>query len=243
MESTFEAIFERQKKLHEGYIEIEAKSGIGLGIISDDPEKIVYCCNYDIAYNGPRYQAVLKDYCWRIVEELSESIVARRKNSPDDMVEEAIDMFTFIIELLIVAGIEHYELLPLAALSVSFFNRSELDKEPFSVFCAGNRVLSDGDEGVVSTVKACQGVDASDVADCAMALVVALGYAGHMLKNRPWCQTERPVENVEEFRATLVAVLWGWFRYAASCGMTREGIIFAYDEKAKKNEARQQGGY
>lgn len=241
---TMADIFDVQKTLHEGYIKIEAASGLGMGIISDNPTIILNQC-HGWLIDDPRYQAVLKDYAWRVSEEICESFDARKANDPDAMIEEAIDAFTFLIELLVIADVEPWELVSLASTVVEGFvydgDQAVPDAEPFALFCSGNGVWSDG-ESNIGAVQACQLWDISQIYHASMSVVLLLGRAMHMLKNRPWAQTKRSTDHAL-FQAQLAGALWAWFRYARTCGMTREGILAAYTRKAEVNLARQSGGY
>ena len=108
-ENYLKAIFERQQYLHEKYKPIEETNGIGLALIEDRP--------FDI--NDKFWQYVIKDFCWRIVEELAECTEAINKASQarfdndaklheleiSHAIEEAIDALHFYTELLIMSEI------------------------------------------------------------------------------------------------------------------------------------------
>ena len=89
-----EAIFKRQKHLHDKYKPIEHASGIGLAIIQDVP----------FSLDDKRWQYVLKDYAWRVTEELAEAGEAVLEGNPDHHIEELIDALHFYTELMIMTG-------------------------------------------------------------------------------------------------------------------------------------------
>ena len=103
------AIFDRQLYLHNKYKTIEEANDIGLAIIKDRP--------FDI--NDKFWQYVIKDFCWRVVEELAECTEALNKASRarfdknhllhdvemSHAIEEAIDALHFYTELLIMLEI------------------------------------------------------------------------------------------------------------------------------------------
>jgi hypothetical protein len=77
------------------YHEIERKNGIGSGLLPD---------RFDI--DDRRCQYVLKDYAWRVVEEIGETLdVWLREGTNDHVKEEIADGLHFLVELLERAGI------------------------------------------------------------------------------------------------------------------------------------------
>jgi len=87
-----EGIFNRQSELHKKYGPIEVKNGIGLAIAEGIP--------FDL--DNPKWQYVLKDYAWRVTEELTEAMEAHQEHNIPHTVEELIDALHFYTELLIV---------------------------------------------------------------------------------------------------------------------------------------------
>lgn len=86
-------IFNRQAELHEKYKHIEHENGLGLGLVSGD---------FDI--DSPNWQYLLKDYAWRVTEEITEALEAREKGDKIHEVEELIDSLHFYTELIILCG-------------------------------------------------------------------------------------------------------------------------------------------
>lgn len=91
-EELFNGIFKRQTELHHKYQGIELANGIGLGIVKDIPFNI----------DNPKWQYVIKDYAWRVTEELTEALEAKEEGNQHHTVEEIIDALHFYTELLII---------------------------------------------------------------------------------------------------------------------------------------------
>lgn len=87
-------IFERQDVLHKKYMGIEHKNGLGLAIVE----------NEKFSFDSPRWQYVIKDFAWRVTEELTEALEARNDGNVIHTLEELIDSLHFYTELLIVCG-------------------------------------------------------------------------------------------------------------------------------------------
>lgn len=89
-----EAIFNRQKELMEKYHDIEARSGL---MQTED-------CPVNL--NDKRGQARIKDFSWRVTEEVGEALDALCQNDIPHYCEELIDGLHFLTELTILAGVE-----------------------------------------------------------------------------------------------------------------------------------------
>lgn len=93
-----EAIFTRQKELMEKYHYIEERSG--LCQTSDCPVNL----------DDKRGQARIKDFAWRITEEVGEALDAVADE--EHHYEELIDGLHFLTELTILAGRDYYNIVP-----------------------------------------------------------------------------------------------------------------------------------
>ena len=91
---TFKAVMQAQKELFGKYTEIEGQSGIELGLLPKDR-------NID----SPLTQYVIKDFAWRVVEEVAEAIEAHNAGDILHMKEELADSLHFLMELFILANI------------------------------------------------------------------------------------------------------------------------------------------
>lgn len=114
-----EAIFIRQKELMNKYHKIEAKSGLM------QTDKV------PVDIDSPAGQARLKDFAWRITEEIGEAMNClkqkpwKQTHMETDVVhylEEIIDAFHFFIELCILSGLTADDL------CIFYFKKSEVNK-------------------------------------------------------------------------------------------------------------------
>lgn len=96
-----EAIFARQQELMNKYHDIEERSG--LLQTSDCPVNL----------DDKRGQARLKDFSWRVTEELGEALDARHDEA--HFKEELVDGLHFLTELSILAGTDPHKLVENAA--------------------------------------------------------------------------------------------------------------------------------
>lgn len=93
-EGVIAGIFERQKALHYRYKPIESHNKLGLALVDNLPFSI----------DDPRWQYVIKDFAWRVTEELTEALEAHEEGNHLHTLEEIIDALHFYTELLIICG-------------------------------------------------------------------------------------------------------------------------------------------
>ena len=93
-------IFERQLELHKKYKPIEEANGIGLSLVKDRP----------FSLDDPKWQYIIKDFAWRITEELAEANEAAIFEHEEHTIEELIDALHFYTELLIMCGVTYDEI-------------------------------------------------------------------------------------------------------------------------------------
>lgn len=94
------AIFDRQKELMAKYHDIELKSGL---MQTED-------CPVNL--NDKKGQARLKDFAWRVTEELGEALDAYDNDDTVHFKEELVDGLHFLTEMAILAGFDYDELVP-----------------------------------------------------------------------------------------------------------------------------------
>lgn len=94
-EDRLEAIFHYHRKLVDKYSDIERRNGLGRGLL---PE------TFDV--DDPRCQYVMKDFAWRVVEEVGEALDALSRCESTHAYEELADGFHFLVELCEMIGIE-----------------------------------------------------------------------------------------------------------------------------------------
>lgn len=93
-ENIWGAMLEHQASLHDKYQHVEAKSGLGYGLIRN-PE-----FNIDDRY----WQYYIKECMWRVTEELAEASEADHHGNVEHYQEEMIDALHFLLELLHICG-------------------------------------------------------------------------------------------------------------------------------------------
>jgi len=91
-ENIFQGIFDRQRELHEKYREIEQGNRLGLSLVKDIP----------FSLDNPKWQYILKDFAWRVTEEMAEAREAYLERNDIHYVEELIDALHFYTEMLVI---------------------------------------------------------------------------------------------------------------------------------------------
>ena len=205
---TFEAlehIFQRQLNLMEKYHPIEAANGLllteAVPVVLDD-----------------RFgQARLKDFAWRVTEELAESTEALGNEDNYHALEETVDALHFLIELYILAGVSPLVL----AQHRGFLTADDLLRQAFTPF---------------------RQEDKGDPIFQAYSCVEDLGKAMNCLKQKPWKQTHVLTDR-KRFHAHLSNAFYSLLRYAWSIGHTDHSLFTFYFKKSEVNKFRQRSGY
>ena len=203
-DSPSKVIFTRQKELMAKYEGIEERNG--LLETHDVPVDID-------SYKG---QARLKNFAWRVTEELTEALEPVYANNftlvpgSDEYVhtiEEFIDAVHFLAELTILSGLD---------------NNPVFDTNPIEKVSVNNPTYL-----VMNT----------------MTVIMNLGLAMNCLKNKPWKQTHvtTDVEKYSQYIINagkiLTVILRDYF------GLYGEGLANCYLNKADVNKFRQESGY
>lgn len=204
-------IFNRQKELMEKYHDIELRSGL---LQTED-------CPVNL--NDRKGQARIKDFAWRVTEELGEALDALYGD--DDYVhykEELIDGLHFLVELTILAGVTPEQLVP-----------DDWDDD-----------MGDMLEGVATFFP-------NDLwTDKGLDFVRRLHYVEHIrllgmtcncLKNKPWKQSMMMTDE-EAFTTNLKDV---WYNYLSLLNMEigMEETYQTYFKKSEVNKFRQRSNY
>lgn len=209
-------IFEKQKKLMEKYDPIEKNNGL---ILTD---------KVPVDIHNRFGQQRLKDFAWRITEEISEATEACEKNI-DSIIhfqEELIDSLHFMVELCILSDVNPdtlYRQIYMEEPSKSFDALSRLD----STFIHRETNLS---------------ISLTRVKRLSYLVIESLGKAMNCLKNKPWKQSNmltdvvRYKENLSRSFENLIVLL----RYS---GLNSGGIYAMYCLKNKVNLFRQESKY
>lgn len=94
-------IFDRQKELMDKYHYIEERSGL------------LQTADCPVNLDDRRGQARIKDFSWRVTEELGEALDALGQDDMEHFAEELVDGLHFLTELTILSGLDWDDLLPL----------------------------------------------------------------------------------------------------------------------------------
>lgn len=199
------AIFQRQKELMDKYHDIEKRSGL---LQTED-------CPVNL--DDKRGQARIKDFSWRITEELGEALDAI--NDEEHFLEELIDGLHFLTELTILAGMTPEQI-------VKYNELSSQDMLAMLTISEGRDVESNNKVTLEERV---------------IILVRELGMMCNCLKNKPWKQTNM-ITDRNVFYKRLQNV---WYAYIGilSMYMTSDEIANVYLKKSQVNKFRQRSGY
>jgi len=209
------AIFDRQQELMEKYHVIEARSGL------------LQTPFIPVEINSQQGQARLKDFAWRITEEVAEATKAYEDlhNKPEMFVEnyallqeEMADAMHFLVEFTILAGMKPHDVV-----YSDRFGKDMLD-QTFAKITSGH---------VVGASAFLRGVGQ---------FVKELGLACNYLKNRPWKQKLRDTD-VLSFREQ-VKITWKAFSFLVyHADISSQELFELYFGKSDVNKDRQDSGY
>ena len=204
-----EAIFNRQKELMNKYHDIEKRSGL---LQTED-------CPVNL--DDKRGQARIKDFAWRITEEVGEALDSLfGDNDKEHFNEELVDGLHFLTELTILAGFG-----PLDIVSLVVGETMESGQDYLDAICEEVRMFK-----------------YASVENSVTALVRRLGMMCNTLKNKPWKQSHMKTDR-EEFMKKLGEV-WGVYIYILVDSLgTSEAIADVYLKKSQVNKFRQRSNY
>lgn len=201
------AIFNRQKELMAKYHDIEARSGL------------MQTKECPVNLDGKSGQARIKDFSWRITEEVGEALDALYGDEDvDHFNEELVDGLHFLTELTILAGFEAEDIATMVIKSGEF-----------------------GDDLLDSICKYVY-TGEHDLPWSVTTLTRRLGMMCNTLKNKPWKQshmkTDRTVfkERLGEVWEVYIHILSGSLR-------TADAIADIYLRKSQVNKFRQRSNY
>lgn len=201
------AIFDRQKSLMSKYHDIEAKSGL------------LQTPDCPVNLDDKRGQARIKDFSWRVTEELGEALDARNQN--DHYQEELIDGLHFLTELTILAGKDYDTLLD----------------GVFSPYCPDRLRQMVGD---AKDLMLYYGSDRLDF--WVTRFIENIGMMCNCLKNKPWKQSMMKTDR-EAFYTKLDDTWCSYITILVVSGMTAEDIANTYLKKSQVNQFRQRSNY
>ena len=201
-----QAIFTRQKSLMDKYHDIELKSGL---MQTED-------CPVNL--DDKRGQARIKDFSWRVTEELGEALDA--KATKDHYQEELIDGLHFLTELTILAGKDYHNLLPEGT---ALYSKDRL-------------------EDLVENAKECISQNGDNLNYWVSKFIENLGMMCNCLKNKPWKQSMMKTDrNVFYGRLAEVWVLY--ITLLVVSGMDADSIVTTYLKKSQVNKFRIRSAY
>lgn len=201
------AIFNRQKELMNKYHDIEARSGL-----MQTEECPV---NLDSKYG----QARIKDFSWRITEEVGEALDAIYGDDDiEHFQEELVDGLHFLTELTILAGFEANDIAKLVV-----------------------KDITSGDD-LLSSMYAYVHLEEQNLSFAVTTLIRRLGMMCNTLKNKPWKQSHIKTDK-KVFKERLGEV-WGIYIYILSTTLdSADSIADIYFKKSQVNKFRQRSNY
>lgn len=201
------AIFDRQKSLMGKYHDIELKSGL---LQTED-------CPVNL--DDKRGQARIKDFSWRVTEELGEALDA--KANKDHYQEELIDGLHFLTELTILAGKDYNTILPI---NIPKYNEDHL-----------RDLVENAKESIYRKFSGTLDFWVSR-------FIEQLAMMCNCLKNKPWKQSMMKTDR-EAFYLRLSNVWCCYITILVFSGMDAEDIANVYLKKSQVNIFRQRSNY
>jgi len=203
-----EAIFNRQKELMAKYHDIEARSGL------------MQTESCPVNLDSKAGQARIKDFSWRITEEVGEALDALYgDNDMEHFNEELVDGLHFLTELTILAGFEAKDI--------------------------ANMIVPDIVDGVDYLDAICFQADKNFLCNTSSSvthLVRKLGMMCNTLKNKPWKQSHMKTDK-EVFKKRLGEVWIVYIYILVDSLKSSDAIADIYLKKSQVNKFRQRSNY
>lgn len=195
------AIFNRQKELMEKYHEIEKRSGL---LQTED-------CPINL--DDKRGQARIKDFAWRVTEEVGEALESfMYENNDLHFKEELIDGLHFLTELTILSGLNETEII-------------------------------EGEEGkYLETLVESWKYTSPSIDTLVSEFICHLGMMCNCLKNKPWKQSHMRTDK-NHFYNLLKKVWKDYVGLLVYANMSAEDITEIYLKKSQVNKFRQRSNY
>lgn len=201
-----QAIFTRQKSLMDKYHNIELRSGL---LQTED-------CPVNL--DDKRGQARIKDFSWRVTEELGEALDA--KATKDHYQEELIDGLHFLTELTILAGKDYHNILPEGT---ALYHNDRL-------------------EDLVENAKECISQSGDNLEYWVSKFIENLGMMCNCLKNKPWKQSMMKTDQ-NAFYGRLAEVWVLYITILVVSGLDAQDITNIYLKKSQVNKFRIRSAY
>jgi hypothetical protein len=215
-----EAIFARQTELMIKYVGIDdafkpllARLAVGL-----HGKDMVDVKLWPVNVDDYVAQVLLKEFAWRVAEELTESTQALRDHGEivQHAKEELADALHFLVELAILVGVVPADLV-IPGRKPPFDHLHALMDESLTL----ERTSPEGD---------------------AYGVVQDIGNAMNCLKNKPWKKSQ-VLTDVPKFKGYVVRSFLRLARYAWTIGMDADDVLAFYFKKSLVNKFRQRSGY
>ena len=216
-----EAIFHAQHSLMEKYIGIEAENGL-----LHTPD-----CPVDL--DSPKGQARLKDFAWRIVEELGEALEAARihAEAPEHYNEELIDALHFMAEFSLLAGLTPEDI------------RSRIHTTVYQPIAPDPDTLRGLYQVIMAVYPPPPGLRSYPSLVTVTGLVTErLAISCNFLKNKPWKRTHMLTDK-ERFKDAVADTWVHFILLAASAGLGPEDLYGLYFRKKQVNDFRIRSRY
>jgi hypothetical protein len=208
-----ELIFDKQRYLHKKYSLIEIKNGIGCGILREGQFNI----------DDARSQALIKDFCWRVVEELAEAHEAYILGEKDHSKEEVADAFHFLIELCIIVGLRPENLI----------TTPRPGQDMLEHVFEYNMLTSEFHIGFSDPIYLCP---------ILWSITQNLGLACNCLKNKAWKQTQMETD-VKKFKKQIIIAFNDFIIFCLYMEMSENDLFKTYFKKSEVNKFRIRSKY
>lgn len=200
-------IFERQHHLTKKYLPIEKSNGL---LLTED---------IPVNLNERFGQARLKDFFWRVTEELTEAVQAvdDHPNIQTHVLEELADAMHFLVEAYILSDIGPILLVGETVTGMPYSGGDKLEH-----FFGGGKAL--------------------DLISGCYRVIHRLGCASNCLKQRPWKLSHQLVDRNQYYKFIRPAFheLIEIFRFF---GLTVDEVFAMYWKKSEVNKFRQRSNY
>ena len=203
-----EMIFGRQMELLEKYHKIERAN------------RLLQTESVPVGLHNSAGQARLKDFAWRITEELVEAIDAIH-DGESHVHEELADTLHFLVEMLILSDIgpEDLTIGPLFC-----YGMDDLQ----NIFC---QVQIEGPQPPMASQL-----------ELAMQFIKELGMACHTLKCKPWKQAQ-VLTDVKVYRERMIGTFHAFVRVCLSFNLHAQPLFNLYFKKSEVNSFRIRSKY
>lgn len=208
-----EAIFVRQNELIHKYHQLE-ENNVGHKLPFADRE-------HPFDLNDPASQLRLKDFAWRVTEEIAEATECQAAEDQTHFLEELIDALHFLAEMTIYCGItpDHIINRVIAWDSLAIRNGDRL-KDCFSM----------------------RSPECFSLRELAWGVVESIGKAMNQLKNKPWKNTHMLTDK-ERFKNLMLEAWICFIWLLQEADLDAEKTIIFYLNKNAVNQFRIRSNY